>query len=76
MFFSKNKVREVILLVIGLVLAFVVTGMIKRARNIAEFKKGMARFEMHEKEDSHFTNAYVSYFLDPPSVIILAYGIS
>lgn len=76
MFWSKNNVCRVILLVIGLILAFVVAGMIKHARNTAEFKKGITRFEMHKKEDSRFTNAYVSYFLDPPSVIILGYGLS
>ncbi|HEY1787792.1 MAG TPA: hypothetical protein VGJ73_06530 [Verrucomicrobiae bacterium] len=74
----KNQISTIRYFVFGVVLILIAFGVgvkIKRIHTAAEFEKGIMRFEARKNEDNRFTNAYVSYFPDPPSVIVLAYGL-
>lgn len=69
------SVRSLIYVVVFFLVAVGVAVRVERARRFAEFKKDMVRFETQKEEDGRFTNAFVSYFPDPPCVMILGYGL-
>lgn len=60
---------------ICIVIAFGITEKVKHDRFISQFKKGQERLDIYLREDSRFTNVYVSFFPPQSKVFILAYGL-
>src|ERR1700733_1508270 len=61
----------------GLFCVVIVFGLIeiRHIYLVSEFNKDRIRLQTYLEYNDRFTNAYLSFFPDPPTVIFLAYGL-
>jgi hypothetical protein len=66
---------KLVFCILCIMLAFGIIEKIRHDYIVVEFQKGRIRLDWYLKQNDPATNIYVSYYPNPPSVIILDYGL-